>query len=157
MSDRATGTIASDEIYYFRERTRNRCYSAVVAAFAKLVDQEGLTKREIAARLGKEPAQITRWLSGPGNWTLDTISDLLLAMGAELNQSVSWLKDKTAHPVAHELTRPMPAANVVFLGDPNWQTSVPKTPVPPFLGTGYGSASVMGRIESGGKRHASRD
>lgn len=32
-------------------------------------------------------------MKGPGNWTIDTVSDLLRAMRAELNISVSFYED----------------------------------------------------------------
>ena len=76
------------EIYYFRERNRNKIFQSVIAHFANEA-ASGLTKRELAKRLGKDPAQITRWFSGPSNWTLDTISDLLLAMSSELDCHIS--------------------------------------------------------------------
>ncbi|MEJ1965144.1 MAG: helix-turn-helix transcriptional regulator [Gammaproteobacteria bacterium] len=74
------------DIFYFRTRCRNRFYQAVVAYFALQAQEKGLTQAELAKLLGKDAAQINRWLSGPGNWTLDTISDLLLAMNAELDE-----------------------------------------------------------------------
>ena len=70
---------------YHQQRQRNRVFEEVVALFAQKAESEGLTKKELAARLGKNPSQITRWFAGPGNWTLDTMSDLLLAMGAEMH------------------------------------------------------------------------
>lgn len=73
------------EIFYFRQRNRNKIFQSIVAHFAEEAANNGLTKRELAHRLGKDPAQITRWFSGPGNWTLDTVSDLLLAMDRELS------------------------------------------------------------------------
>lgn len=76
--------LSDKEIYYFRQRNKNRIYQAIVAYFADRAEIVGLTKSEVARKLGKDPAQITRWFSGPGNWTLDTISDLLLAMESEL-------------------------------------------------------------------------
>ena len=72
------------EIFYFRQRNRNKIFQTVVAHFADEA-ANGLTKSELARRLGKDPAQITRWFSGPGNWTLDTVSDLLLSMDCELD------------------------------------------------------------------------
>ena len=44
----------------------------------------GFTRADLARRLGKRPEQVTRWLAGPGNLKIDTLSDLLLAMGHEL-------------------------------------------------------------------------
>jgi transcriptional regulator with XRE-family HTH domain len=103
MYDHVTGKISDEDIVYFRERNRNRVYSAVVGMFSKLVEQENLTKREIALRLGKQPSQITRWLSGPNNWTLDTVSDLLIAMGAELQHATSMVRTEAASNIGHSL------------------------------------------------------
>jgi len=80
--------ISSRNIYFFRQRQKNKVFQSVIAYFAKRAELEGLTKKELAKRLGKNPSQITRWFSGPGNWTLDTISDLLLAMDAEMEHRV---------------------------------------------------------------------
>jgi hypothetical protein len=76
-----TGNILSaGDLAYFRERQSNRVYEAVFKAFVGT----GITKADLARRLKKKPEQLTRWLSGPGNWTLDTVSDLLLALGSEM-------------------------------------------------------------------------
>lgn len=72
---------------YFRERQRNRLHEVVLREFLR----SKLTKAELARRMGKKPEQVTRWLAAPGNWTLDTVSDLLLAISAgELAIDVSY-------------------------------------------------------------------
>lgn len=72
---------------YFRARNKHNAYALVIRELQK----SGITKAELARRLGKEPAQITRYLSGPGNWTLDTLSDLLFAIsGAEDKHTISY-------------------------------------------------------------------
>lgn len=76
--------LTAREIHYFRQRLKNRIFQSIVAFFADKAEKSGLTKKDVASSLGKDPAQITRWLSGPGNWTLDTVSDLLLAIDCEL-------------------------------------------------------------------------
>ena len=80
--------LSDRDIFYFRQRYQNRIFQAVAAYFAGQAEHHGINKRNIALRLGKEPSQITRWLSGPGNWTLDTVSDLLLAMDAEMSAAI---------------------------------------------------------------------
>lgn len=80
--------LSDREIFYFRQRQKNKVFQSVIAYFAEQAEARGLTKRDIAKLLNRDPAQITRWLSGPSNWTLDTISDLLLAMKAELEINI---------------------------------------------------------------------
>jgi hypothetical protein len=61
---------------YMRERHRGRAYSVVIDEF----ERSGISQAILAARLGKAPEVISRWLSTPGNWTLDTESDLLFGI-----------------------------------------------------------------------------
>lgn len=76
------------DIFYYRRRLKNRIFARLSSFFAEEANRTGLTKRDLALRLDKDPAQITRWLSGPSNLTLDTLSDLLLAMDAEADPPV---------------------------------------------------------------------
>ena len=65
---------------YFRERFRDRLYDLVIEEFLKQRAESDLTQAEVARRIGRRPEQITRWFGAPGNWTLETVSDLLLAI-----------------------------------------------------------------------------
>ena len=68
---------------YFRGRLGNKIHELVLTEFANQ-EREGKTSRaELARKIRRKPEQITRWLGSPGNWTLDTLSDLLLGMGLE--------------------------------------------------------------------------
>jgi hypothetical protein len=66
-----TGTLA-----YFQARNRSRVYEAVIREFVR----SGLTQATLARRMRKRPEQINRLLGAPGNWELDTVSDLLFAI-----------------------------------------------------------------------------
>lgn len=69
------GTLA-----YFQGRNRSRIYEAVLREFL----QSGISQATLARRIGKRAEQVNRLLGAPGNWTLDTVSDLLFAIsGAE--------------------------------------------------------------------------
>lgn len=70
------------KLAYLRERTRNVLYDFIVTKFIKASEQ-GLSQAELARRIGKKPEVINRWLSSPGNWRIDTISDLLVGIDAE--------------------------------------------------------------------------
>lgn len=69
---------------YFRARLKNRLHELILVEFMKL-EKLGFTKADMARRIHKKPEQIARLLGAPENWTLDTVSDLLLAMNYELS------------------------------------------------------------------------
>jgi hypothetical protein len=84
LSEVASGDrIPPGKLAYFQERTRNNLYDYVVTRFLQQEKERGLTRAKLARRIGKSPEIITRLLGAPGNWTIDTISDLLLGICAE--------------------------------------------------------------------------
>lgn len=78
----------------------------------------GATQAQLASRIGKRADQVSRWLSNPGNLTLDTISDLLLGLsGGELKMGVEYptkvqaeIPSTLAWLVTHQTTK---AARVI--------------------------------------------
>ncbi|MGH7046927.1 MAG: hypothetical protein ACREE2_11145 [Stellaceae bacterium] len=68
------------ELAYFQARNRSRVHDLVLDQFQK----SGINQADLARRMNKRPEVISRLLGAPGNWGLDTISDLLFAIsGAE--------------------------------------------------------------------------
>ena len=61
---------------FARAKLRNDLYDLIVRAFRL----GNVTQAELARRLGKDPAWVNRRLGAPGNWTLETVSDLLFAI-----------------------------------------------------------------------------
>jgi DNA-binding phage protein len=86
--------ISDGALVYLRQRLRNRLHNLVLEEFIKRENAGTLTKADLARRIGKRPEQITRWLGVSGNWTLDTISDLLAAMGGELEPAFTSFADR---------------------------------------------------------------
>ena len=92
---------------YFEQRFRNRIYEAVIRALEKECETQKWKRKTLAERSGKKESQISRWLSGPGNWTLDTVSNLLFAIDAELDFRVTRFKDKKKKNEYHSLNEPI--------------------------------------------------
>ena len=112
--------IPEEKLAYFRSRLKNRLHAMVLFQFVSLERDRNFTKAELARRLGKKPEQITRWLGAPGNWTIDTISDLLLGMGHEPRLVASSLADGAILP-ANEDWR---------IGESGAAPPVPEEPAP---------------------------
>lgn len=104
--------IALYDLATVRSRNRNKAHSLLLEEFAK----SELSKAELAAMLGKRPEQITRWLAGPSNLTLDTISDLVFALRGRflvLSCKDELGKAKSNHSAPEWLTLPT--------GRPHWE------------------------------------
>ena len=81
--------IAGDEplsdyaLGYLNQRVKNSFYDYVLRRFQEAAEQEELTKTKLAKRLGVTPSRVTRLLGSPNNWTLDTVSELLVGICRE--------------------------------------------------------------------------
>ena len=76
FENRDGAQIPAGVLGYFNARVRNKLHELVVNEFIR----SGLSMAQLSSRLNKSPAQITRWLGTSGNWTIDTASNLLLAI-----------------------------------------------------------------------------
>jgi hypothetical protein len=106
---------------YLRIRLRQRIHSMILREFA----QSGLSQVDLAARLGKPPRVIHRWLASPENLRLSTLSDLVFGIcGGEPSDAIEhpldapqtnrtlppWLADRLDGDRLHERTS-SPAKN----------------------------------------------
>lgn len=70
------------EVGYLTAVAQDSAYDTVMRIFREESARDGrITRAFLARRTGMNPAQITRNLAGPGNWTLETYAKLLAAMG----------------------------------------------------------------------------
>jgi hypothetical protein len=90
------GKISAGTRAYFQDRLQNRLYNLVINNLIETQSQTPqFTQSNLSERISKRPEQVSRWLSSPGNWTLDTVSDLLLGIcGGELDLSINKVSDQ---------------------------------------------------------------
>lgn len=98
LSEIASGeAIPAGTLAYFQARTRNNLYNFILTKFLEKERESGLTRAQLARRIGRSPEVITRLLGAPGNWTIGTISDLLLGIaGEELSPASCSVLDRAA-------------------------------------------------------------
>jgi transcriptional regulator with XRE-family HTH domain len=95
---------------YYRRRLQNRIHRLILAAFREQQKQTGLNQKQLAERIDKHTSKINRWLGIPSNLTLETISDLLLGLGVDLD-------DPSVTPIAdlvHEANQKVTNENIRF-------------------------------------------
>ena len=133
--------ISDANLAYLQTRNRLRLFSLVNEEFQK----SGLSQADLAARLGKGTDRICKLLGAPGNWTLDTASDLIFAItGGTLKYMVSHPLDKAKRNdtrptwVCEQHITSKPAVELKL----NKQSEVPKTKIVPSGNTATWEAAV---------------
>jgi hypothetical protein len=79
---------------YVRARNRHRAYDLIIREFKK----SRLSQADLAKRIGRGADVVCRLLSRPGNWELDTFSDLLFGTCGSLANFSS------SRPMYHAIT-----------------------------------------------------
>ena len=82
-------------------RLRDQMFDAVTALWRRR-KAEGLAQKELAARIGRDPAWVSRSLAAPGNWTLRTAGELIQALEGEAEIRVAALEDASETPANYD-------------------------------------------------------
>lgn len=59
-------------------------YADLVVRINDLLNEKGMSKKELAQKLDKNPSEISKWLSGDHNFTLRSLSKLQAELGEPL-------------------------------------------------------------------------
>ncbi len=51
-----------------------------------LLKNKGISKSEFAAKMGKSPSEISKWMSGKHNFTIDTLMEIAHALKVDLTE-----------------------------------------------------------------------
>ncbi len=64
------------------EQTKNKMQLA--ARIEDFMGAKGWNKSQFAEKVGKNPSEITKWLSGTQNFTVDVLTEIASTLGVEL-------------------------------------------------------------------------
>ena len=65
------------------EKTKNKMQLA--ARIAKLIKESGCNKSQFATKLKKNPSEITKWLSGTQNFTVEVLTEIAYTLDCKLS------------------------------------------------------------------------
>ena len=57
------------------------------ARIADAMQAAGLSKSQFARKMGKSPSEITKWLSGTHNFTIDSLQEISAVLGVEITSA----------------------------------------------------------------------
>ncbi|AFK02897.1 helix-turn-helix domain protein [Emticicia oligotrophica DSM 17448] len=58
------------------EQARTDRKMRIASIIADTLVEKGMAKKDFAQKVGRKPSEITKWLSGRHNFTLDTLTDI---------------------------------------------------------------------------------
>lgn len=65
--------------------SKNNIRRAIVAAqISEAMAKAGLSRKQLAVKMGRTPSEVTRWLSGNHNFTIDLLAEISEAVGAQI-------------------------------------------------------------------------
>ena len=57
---------------------------AIAERIVEVLKQKGMTRRDLANKLGKRESEISKWLTGRHNFTISTLSHISCALGEDI-------------------------------------------------------------------------
>lgn len=68
------------------EKMQVRIKMQIAARLDDLIAESGLNKSEFASKLDKNPSEISKWLSGTHNFTIDTLVEISEALNINVEE-----------------------------------------------------------------------
>ena len=68
------------------EMEQTKVKMQLAARIDDLVKIKGWSKSQFAEKVGKNPSEISKWLSGTQNFTMDVLTEISFSLGVELSE-----------------------------------------------------------------------
>ena len=66
------------------EQARTDRKMRIASIIADALTAKGLAKKQFAQKVGRKPSEVSKWLSGTHNFTLDTLTDIEQVLNIKL-------------------------------------------------------------------------
>ena len=80
---------SQSELTYLKVARRMR----IAVQIAEAMEEQHISKKELAQKMGRQPSEITKWLSGDQNFTSDTLTEL----SYYLHREITGVKDTATY------------------------------------------------------------
>ena len=77
---------------------------AIAARLEDLLEAKGWNKGQFAEQVGKNPSEITKWLSGTHNFTIDTLAEIAVVMNMSVSELFAPKRVQTVNKTTFVLT-----------------------------------------------------
>ena len=84
------------------EQARTDRKMRIAAIIDDAIKSKGWGKKQFAEKMGRKPSEITKWLSGTQNFTVDTLVDIEQVLGIKL---LNLTEKRNKRPIPVRLTR----------------------------------------------------
>jgi ParB-like chromosome segregation protein Spo0J len=78
-----TETVRRDHLRIYRHHFLNAVHEFLYGTFRRLADANLMTQADLARRIHRDTASVSRWLAEPKNIELNTLSDLMVGMAID--------------------------------------------------------------------------
>lgn len=91
---------AQSELTYLKVARRMR----IAVQIEEAMEKQHVSKKELAQLMGRQPSEITKWLSGDQNFTSDTLAELSYYLHAKVSYDPSLTLDLPNRPIDFPLS-----------------------------------------------------
>lgn len=93
ISQSRLNPLRKDELgSYGLARVRDAAFDAVLKLWRRR-EAEGLTQKALADKIGRDPATVSKYFRGPGNWTFKTLGELVQGLNGDVEIVINALED----------------------------------------------------------------
>lgn len=86
------------------ERLQTKTKMSLASKLYDLISEKGWGKSEFASLVGKQPSEVTKWLSGTHNFTIDTLAEICNVLNIQIGELLQGEKKSAVNHITILMT-----------------------------------------------------